>query len=245
MFKAEIRTDVMRNVFNALGILVDEAKFTVDENEMKIKAVDPAHVALTDIELPKALFERYEASEIELGMDIKKIKSILSLATTEETIGIEYEEEKCRLTFKIGNITRRVNTIDTSNIADVRIPPLELSSSADIPASEMMRIIRASESVSDHISIRLDAECFCVTAEGDTDNVDMVLDKDSIKNVRTSGQVRSMFPLDYMSEFIKIIPKGTDITFNLDNDMPMIAQYQISDKGGLITYLLAPRIENE
>ncbi len=80
MFKARLKGDVLKEMIKVVSTLVDEVKWNITSDGVDLKAVDPAHVAMVDLTLGKDAFEELEASDCELGIDIDKMKEVLSLA---------------------------------------------------------------------------------------------------------------------------------------------------------------------
>ncbi len=245
MFKAEIKADTLKGLVNVISTLIDEVKFTIDAKGMSLNAVDPAHVAMIELRMNADAFESFEADSVELGIDLDKVKEVLKLSSSGDVIAMQHDEEHGRLIFKVGNITRRMNLVDASSIGDVKVPPLELSASIEVPVAELQKGIKASESISDHISLIADKDSFELVCEGDTDSADLKLDKKQLNSINVSSQVSSMFPLDYFSNFIKAVPSDAAVKIELDNDYPLKLIFSIADGKGSVVYLLAPRIENE
>ena len=160
MFKAQLKSETLKGLVNMISTLIDEVKFTVSPEGLSLKAVDPAHVAMVELMVESGAFESYEADETELGIDLDKVKDVLKLASSGDIISMEQDADHGRLIFKIGNITRRMSLVDTSSMNDVKVPQLKLSSTVKVPVSELQRGIKASESISDHISLIAEGETF-------------------------------------------------------------------------------------
>ena len=244
MFAAELKSDTLKGLVNIISTLIDEVKFTVTAEGMTLKAVDPAHVAMIEMNIGKGAFESYSASDCEMGLDLDKVKGVLKLAGSGDIIRMEQDESAGRLVFKVGNITRRMNLVDTSSLSDPKVPHLELSSNISVAVDELQKGIRAAESISDHITLKAGPEFFELSCEGDTDSVSLKLDKDAAK-IDTSSDVCSMFPPEYLANIIKAIPSGTQVDIELDNDYPVKLVFNLADGAVKVHYLLAPRIESE
>ena len=245
MFKAEIKADTLKGLVNVISTLIDEVKFTITPEGMGLKAVDPAHVAMIDLHMGAKAFESYSADEAELGLDLDKVKEVLKLASAGDIISMNLDEDHGRLIFKVGNITRRMNLVDTSSMSDVKVPQLELSASIEVPVSELQRGIKASETISDHIALIANPEYFELLCEGDTDSADLRLEKSQLTALNVDSQVSSMFPLDYFANLIKAVPSDMKVRIELDNDYPVKMIFDMAGGNGTVMYLLAPRIENE
>lgn len=153
MFDAKIKSEILKEAVDAINILVDEAKINVTKDELHIRAVDPAHVAMINFKLNKKAFEDYKAKECELGVDLDKIKEILKLVKSGDVIHLKQDEEKNRLVIRFGNLTRRMSLVDTAGMSDPKMPNLEFSTKATISTGELRRAVKASENVSDHITL--------------------------------------------------------------------------------------------
>jgi len=111
---------------------------------------------------------------------------------------------------------------------------------------ELWQAIRAAEAISDHITLIADKDGFQMIAEGDTDVVELKLSKEQLYSLKCEERVRSMFPLDYLSDMIKVARgKSDEITINLGNDYPVRLSFEMAGGYIKIVYLLAPRIESE
>jgi len=158
---------------------------------------------------------------------------------------MEQDEERNRLILNVGNVSRRMNLVDTTGMSDPKVPNLDLPTKISVNAEELQKGIRAAESVSDHIALNADSERFEMFSEGDTDSVSLKLEKDLLVSLESEEAVRSLFPLDYFSNMIKAISTGTVVSINLGNDYPVKMEFSIADGKGNVSYLLAPRIESD
>ncbi len=245
MFNAKIRSDTLKEIVSIVSTLVDEAKFNITPDGFNLKAVDPAHVAMIDLDVEKAAFEEFVADETELGIDLDKMKEVLRLAGSGDILEIVQDEDRNRLVMTVGNITRRMNLVDTTGMSDPRVPNLSLPASISVNINEMQRGIKAAESVSDHIALTASKDGFEMYSEGDTDSVSLKLPKDLLATLEIEESVKSLYPLDYFSNMMKAIPSGTIVSINLGSDYPVKIGFELADGKGVVNYLLAPRIESD
>jgi proliferating cell nuclear antigen len=245
MFTAKVKSDIIKGIIDVTSPLVNEAKFNITTKGISLRAVDPAHVAMVDLELKNSAFEEYSANDMELGIDLDKLSGIMKLASSGDMVTLEYDEEANRLVVKIGNLVRRMGLIDTAGMPDSKVPHLDLPAKAVVKAGELSKGVRASEAVSDHLALNIDKDCFELYAEGDTDTVNLKLPKDMLLELKADGKFRSLFSIDYFSNMIKPVRSEDPITINLGNDNPIRVDFDIAEKNGHVTYLLAPRIESE
>ncbi len=245
MFQAKVKSETLKGIVDVVSTLVDEAKFNIDSKGVALKAVDPAHVAMIDMKIEKSAFEEFAADDTELGIDLDKIKEVLRLSRAGDVISLEQDEDKNRLVINVGNVTRRMNLVDTTGMSDPKVPNLNLPAKVAVAAEELQKGIKAAESISDHIALTAHPEGFEMVSEGDTDSVSLKLTKDQLVSLECKENVRSLFPLDYFSNMIRAIPVGTVITMSVGNDYPVKLEFSIADGRGTVNYLLAPRIESD
>jgi len=245
MFNAKVKSEVLKGIIDVTSPLVNEVKLNINSKGISLRAVDPAHVALVDLDIKKDAFEEYKADDMELGIDMDKLGSIMRLSGTGDTVNMEYDGDTNRLVLKIGNLTRRMGLIDTAGMPDPKMPNLDLPGKVVLKASELTQGVRASEAVSDHLALTLNKDDFELYAEGDTDTVNLKLPKKLLIDLKTNSKCKSLFSIDYFSNMIKPVHGENTITIMMGNDNPIKVEFEIANKKGRVTYLLAPRIESE
>lgn len=246
IFRSKMKAGILKGVTEIISPLVNEAKFNITSKGILIRVVDPAHIAMADVEVKDEAFEDYEADEIEIGVDIDKLGGILKLAGSDDTVSLEYDGRENRLVFRIGNLVRRMGLIDTAGMPDTRIPKFQdLPGKIVMKAGELSKGIRASEMISDHLALTLNKDTFELRAEGDVDTVNLTLSKDMLIELNSPDKYKSLFSIDYISNMIKPVKSEDPITILIGNDNPIKIDFDFADKKGHVTYLLAPRIESE
>lgn len=242
---AKVKSEVLREVIDIVSTLVDEAKFNITKDGLTLKVVDTAHVAMLELTMSKDAFEEFKLDPIQVGIDIDKVKEVLKLARPGETIDIKLDENKNRLMLGVGNVTRWMQLVDTGGISDPKVPNLNLPVKVSVKIDELKQGIRASESVSDHITLKANPDGFEIVSEGETDSVNLKLSKDLLERIECKEPVKSMFPLDYFSNMVKSISTSQNVTLLLGNDYPVKMEFEMSGGKGKGMYLLAPRVESE
>jgi proliferating cell nuclear antigen len=245
MFNAKVKSYVLKGIIYVTTPLVNEVKFNITQKGISLRAVDPAHVAMVDLQINDKAFEEYKANDMELGIDMDKLGGIMRLASSDDTVSLEYDEESNKLIIKIGNLIRKMGLIDTAGMPDPKMPNLNLPAKVVLKASELTQGVRASEAVSDHLALTVNKDNFELFAEGDTDTVNLKLPKDLLIELNTNSKCKSLFSIDYFANMIKPVRGEDPITIMIGNDNPIKVEFDIAENKGHVTYLLAPRIESE
>ncbi|MBS3816408.1 MAG: DNA polymerase sliding clamp [Candidatus Thermoplasmatota archaeon] len=244
MLNAEIKSNVLKDLIEIVGTIVDEVKINLDEDGLSLKAVDPAHVAMVDLRLDKEAFETYEAEETELGLNITKIEQFLKLSESGSIIEMEHDEDENRLRMKVNSITQKMPLLDTAGMTDPNVPSLDLPLNLKIKGKHLLNGVKASENISDHVSITANSDGFEIFSEEDEDMVRLSLSEDELEELSANEEVRSLFALDYFSSMVKCVSKDTILDIELGADYPIKIQFDFADGDGNVRYLLAPRIES-
>ena len=238
------KVETFRELVDVVLTVVEEVKLVFNPEGIRIRTVDPAHIAMVDLTLGKEAFEKYEADEMEVGLSMNKFSKVLSLAEagTEITLKIANETNEVVITF--GNLERKMILIDTANLTEPKMPDLKLPATITVQAHEVRQAIKISMDITDYISISVDENRFILENSGDTGSAKLELQKEKLEELECESPITSMFALDYFSKMIKSIKKSELVRMHLGNAYPIKVEFTIAGQNGMVTYLLAPRIES-
>ncbi|CDK40217.1 DNA polymerase sliding clamp protein PCNA [Halorubrum sp. DM2] len=247
MFKAIVGASTFQDALDSVSVLVDECKIRLNEEELSIRAVDPANVGMVDLTLEAAAFESYEADGGVIGVNLARLEDIAGMANSGDLIHLELDEETRKLHIEIDGLSYTLALIDPDSIRqEPDIPDLDLASEIVVEGAQLDRGITAADMVSDHIRLRVDEsdEAFYIEAEGDTDDVNLKLDREDLIAL-TAGAADSLFSLDYLKDMNKAIPSDAEVTVELGEEFPVKLHYGFAEGLGNVTFMLAPRIQSD
>ncbi|MFC7135730.1 DNA polymerase sliding clamp [Halobaculum litoreum] len=247
MFKAIVSASTLRDALDSVSVLVDECKIRLNEDELAIRAVDPANVGMVDLTLEAAAFESYEADGGVIGVNLNRLEDIAGMANSGDLVQLELDEETRKLHIQIDGLSYTLALIDPDSIRqEPDIPDLDLPAEIVVEGAQIDRGIKAADMVSDHIRLRVDGaeEAFFIEAEGDTDDVDLRLDREDLIDLQ-SGPADSLFSLDYLKDMNKAIPSDAEVRVELGEEFPVKLHYEFAEGMGQVTYMLAPRIQSD
>ena len=247
MFKAIVGASTFQDALDSVSVLVDECKIRLNEEELSIRAVDPANVGMVDLTLEAAAFESYEADGGVIGVNLARLEDIAGMANSGDLIHLELDEETRKLHIEIDGLSYTLALIDPDSIRqEPDIPDLDLASEIVVEGAQLDRGIKAADMVSDHIRLRVDEadEAFFIEAEGDTDDVNLKLDREDLIAL-SAGPADSLFSLDYLKDMNKAIPSDAEVTVELGEEFPVKLHYGFAEGLGNVTFMLAPRIQSD
>ncbi len=247
MFKAIVSASTLQDALDSVSVLVDECKIRLNEEELSIRAVDPANVGMVDLTLEAAAFESYSADGGVIGVNLARLEDIAGMAASGDLVHLELDEETRKLHIEIDGLSYTLALIDPDSIRqEPDIPELDLPAEVVVEGAQLNRGVKAADMVSDHIRLRVDEneESFYIEAEGDTDDVDLKLTREDLIAF-SPGPADSLFSLDYLKDMNKAIPADAEVTVELGEEFPVKLHYGFGEGLGQVTFMLAPRIQSD
>jgi proliferating cell nuclear antigen len=247
MFNAIVSASTLQDALDSVSVLVDECKIRLNEDELAIRAVDPANVGMVDLALDATAFESYEADGGVIGVNLARLEDIAGMAGSGDLIHLELDEETRKLHIEVEGLSYTLALIDPDSIRqEPEIPDLDLPAEIIVEGAQLNRGIKAADMVSDHIALRVDEEreTFHIEAEGDTDDVNLELGRADLIDL-TPGPANSLFSLDYLKDMNRAIPSDAEVTVELGEEFPVKLHYEFAEGKGQVTYMLAPRIQSD
>lgn len=246
MLNITARQDLMRNIFDTISVVVEEARLDFAENDMEIRVVDPSHVAMIRMKVDSAAFESWEVDETSLGLELVKMRDLLSLGNAGDLIEMKHDEAEGRINLSMGKIDRVIRPLDHSTVSPPNVPDLELPASVTLSGEDLSRALRAARQVGDLVNISLSEEGLTINVTGgDTDSVSVMYTKDEVQELKCDGAVRSQYSLTYLLPISKLMSVVDSVTLRFGDNFPLKIEYEFANGAADVTYFLAPRIEGD
>ena len=251
MFKLKMSdAKLLRDMATAISILVDEATFKIDPENLKLRAMDPSRVAMVDFEWPKTIFDEYICTEpTKMCINITELLKLIRRAGKDEVVELSLDEKTGRLQVKITGKYTRNFTMPTLEAAEEEVPTPKITFNVRAKATTegLRQAIEDAQLVSDHVRIEADPEKLIFNASGDLMGATIELQKgsDALLDLEAKEPSKATFSLSYLLEIIKAASSTSEIaTLEFSSDMPIKLDFQQTKEGKLMFYL-APRIETE
>lgn len=238
--------DVFKKSMEAIAVLIDEAELVVSDKGIELRATDPSQISMVDFSLPKKAFTKFEADNVRIGLDLDYLNQVLSRAQSADELILSLDDKKAFLSVSFkGSATRsfQVPLIDIST-SDVPNPKIEFDAELLVGASFLQSAFKDAALISTHVTLGCTDEKFFVKANSSKGNLneEIGVDKTHLPEMKVKKECKSMFPLDYLQDMLKVATSDTKVSLLLKVNAPVKVSYNIGDAS--ITYFLAPRIEN-
>jgi proliferating cell nuclear antigen len=245
MLKGTINADTFRDSIDAVAALVTECRLHFSEQEVWIRSVDTANVAMVILTLQRAAFNTFEATDGELGLDITKMKNIFTMMGKASEVSLEYPDGSNKIEVRFEGYHYAITLLDTNTIKkDPNAPGIELPGTVTISGTDLYNTIKSASVVSDKMWLGINAEkkVFFIKAEGDSDHIEREFTSSELISCNFA-EARSLFSVDYLKDMGKVMAHAANVTIHLGADHPVKFSFDIAGGNGHVEYLLAPRIE--
>jgi proliferating cell nuclear antigen len=258
----ELDTKLVRSVFDAIRSLNNECKVSVGKDGWRYIGVDPAHVALIEIEIPASTFRVFlNKAEHDIGIEVEKLYKILKRRALRKKKGTDpphlifdqFEEDNdlyISWPSDYGKFKRKLTAIDTAAIPTTTIPHLDMPAHFDVPTKGLTEFLKEADDVSDHISITASPTGIEFLADSNPSHEhESKKSNDDIRyfvnpiHSHIKGTFKSIFSVDYFMDAVRCMNLFFDeVILHLGTDNPVI----LEGKGAIhMKFMLAPRIEAE
>ncbi len=236
------------NIIKMVSGLLEEAVFTLDEDGLKMRSMDPSRVALLDLNIPKQTFEDYQVEEpVELGINVDRFSKILRRGSSGDSLTLRQStDDSLKVIFK--GRAKRSFKLALRDIEDSskELPDLDHTSKIALYAEILKESIKDASLVGDNLSFEVEEGKFMAKARGNGQQTSALLteEDDSLIEIEVNEETKSTYGLTYLESIIKPMSKSDIIELKLGSDMPVKIMYPIQEEGEL-TFVCAPRIENQ
>lgn len=244
MLKATIKTDLLKSTIDAMSCVVNDAKFSFKPEGMTTRAIDASGISMVALELKKEAFKSYEATDCLIGVDIEKLSGIMAKLDGSSDTMLTLDEVNRKLLIVGSGFKFNISLIDPSSIRqEPKIPTFTLPVAVAIPGSEIKKIVKAIDGISDHLTIGVADGKFFVDSKSDTDSVHY--DSENASIIQGTENAKSMFSMEFMNKLMKPLSKSETVVVEVGNDYPIKFKAILDTDRAWAMYLVAPWVDAE
>jgi len=251
VFKASISdARLWKNLLGAISTLIEEADFNATPEGIKLRSMDPSHVAMVDFEWQRSAFEEYTCEQpTKIRVSIASMLRLLKRVGSDEVLEMLYDDKMRKLNLTLKGKMMRKFTMPTLEPAqeEVPTPRITFNSKVKLTTSILRDIIDDVRAVSDNVRLEATTERLTALAATELSSAVIELDKGSemLLELDVKEPSKATFNLNYLSEITKAGASTSEIvTVEFSSNMPIRLQFEIPQQGRL-QYYMAPRLEEE
>ena len=248
MLRVTAKTQLMREIVDLLSVLTEEAKMSWGEKGLTVNVVDGSHVALLSATISDACFETYEVEPVEIGLELGKLRDLLTLAGPGDLVEIDYDDAVGAINVRVGEVHRILRGLDTGSMQDPKLPVLDFDCSAAIGAEKLSRALRAAKFVGELVDLSLDSKEMRVSVTVEAgEGVNVRFESGELSELVCPSPTQGTYSLQFLDPLTRKLASGLtqDIRMQFQDKYPLRLDWSSNDGGASWTYFLAPRVTND
>lgn len=235
---------------NSIGIVsefIQEATFEVSKDGIEMKAMDPANISMVVLKLLPSAFSKYEVKEKEeITLNLDNLRQALKRAKGSDVLTLSSDRNKLKITLA-GKSTKNflIPLLDETK-KKREIPNLDFKAKAEVDAIEFEDYINDAAIVGDALMLEARSDKLVFSSGESSSKVKIVLEKgkDALLNIDVKDPNKAIYAIDYLKKIAKSSKIASTVSLKFTANYPIRLDYKALDKGQL-SFILAPRIENE
>ena len=248
MLRVTAKQQLMREIVDLLSVLTEEAKLCWGENGLSTTVVDGSHVALMSVTIADACFETYEVEPVEIGLELGKLRDLLTLAGPNDIVEIDYDGATGAINVRVGEVHRILRGLDTGSMAEPRMPELKFDCRAKLSAERFSRALRAAKFVGELVDLSLDKNQMTVSVTVEAgEAVNVRFDAGEMSELIAPKPTQSTYSLQFLEPLSRKLASGLtdEVSLEFQDRYPLRLTWSSNDGGAAWSYFLAPRVSNE
>ncbi|MDE0707247.1 MAG: hypothetical protein OSB22_05655 [Candidatus Poseidoniales archaeon] len=248
MLRVTAKTQLMREIVDLLSVLTEEAKMSWGEKGLTVNVVDGSHVALLSATISDACFETYEVEPVEIGLELGKLRDLLTLAGPGDLVEIDYDDAVGAINVRVGEVHRILRGLDTGSMQDPKLPVLDFDCSVAIGAEKLSRALRAAKFVGELVDLSLDSKEMRVSVTVEAgEGVNVRFESGELSELVCPSPTQGTYSLQFLDPLTRKLASGLtqDIRMQFQDKYPLRLDWSSNDGGASWTYFLAPRVTND
>ncbi len=248
MLKITAKQQLMKEIVDILSVLTTEAKLIWGEKGLSVSVVDGSHVALLSATIADECFETYEAEPVEIGLDLVKMRDLLTLAGPSDLVQMDFDEAVGAINVRVGEVLMILRGIETGGMDNPNLPDLEFKSKATIDSEKLSRALRAAKFVGGEVDLTMDKNHLAVSVTVEAgEGVNVKFESGELSELTCASPTHSTYSLQYLGELTKKLAGGltAEVSLEFEEKYPLRLTWMSNDGGAKWIYFLAPRIVND
>lgn len=233
---------IFKTSFDAISSIVDEVQIEVDSDGLRLNAIDRSHVTYVHLELKESLFDVYECDKpIKLNLDTEELMKVLKRSKSDDVMELTVDAGSLIITFE-GAVkkTFKVKLIDLEYDTPAQ-PQIEYPININIPITTLKEAIQDIEIVADRVLFDVDEDKLTLEAVGEFSDAKV----EYLHGEKITETAKAIYAIENIKEMLKAEKFADNTYVQFGDDMPLTLVLELLNNEGELSFLLAPRIEEE
>lgn len=243
MFECELENpEVLKTSFNAISNIIEEVQIQIDSEGIRLNAIDRSHISFVKLELDEDLFTEYTCDNpTSINIDTSELMRVLKRAKNSDRVILGLDESNMRIVFE-GESSRTFKIRLVGDHDDnPNLPVLEYPARIQVPFGLLKDAVKDLDLFSDKIKLNITPEFLQASAGGDFGDASL----EYVHGEEVDCNVQSTYSLEKVAEMLKADKFSDVMEVCLGDDMPLKIIMERVTGDARISFLLAPRLEEE
>ena len=243
-----VQSNAIRILTESLKNILSDVNLQINEDGIKIIAMDGSKVAVVHLKLDASKFEFFQCrSPIKIGINMLSLFKILKSIKNNDIVTFFIRAELTTdLVIQIENKDKKTRIISVLKLLDIdedilKIPDIEFDSVITMPANDFQSYVSDLAIISNTITIESTKTEFKLKTMGDFASQQVIIGETNnglIVSKRSFEEEN--FNIKYLQLFTKSTNLCTTVEIYLKSKFPLILVYNVANLGKL-KYCLAPK----
>jgi len=244
-FNFKLNQGDLEQVLKSISTIVEDATFNVSPDGITFRAMDPSHVALIDISLPNAMFEKYEVEgESQFAVRVDEIVKLVKQFDKNTRINVTVNSDN-ELILSSGEFRYKMRLIEAS-ANDTPLPKIPYDAKSTIMGKTLQKYMNKIKVVSDYVTFKNDGINLYMSGKGDNGELEIHLERgheDLMEISSNDERQEGTFSLEYVIPYLQSFSANVPQSVQYSTQKPLRIDSKIANIGRLHFYL-APRVES-
>jgi len=237
---------IWRYLVSSISKVIEEAVLVIHpERGLRLRALDPSHVVLIDMNFPPESFDLFEVEyETDIGVNLEDLAKVLRRATKDDRLKLTVERQQLNVILK--GRGERIFGLPVLDIKpeEVPEPELDFKASATLSSNVYADTLKDIKLVGEIVSFEASPEYLKVYSGSEIGEAEVLytFESDELLSLEAEETQKSTYSLEYFTDLSSAAKVAEKITIQFSSNMPILVKHEIP-YGALFSFLVAPRVE--
>lgn len=238
-------------VLKALSVVVEEGTIEVTNEEVVARTMDPSHVCMIDIRIPRACFWRYEIDKPgRFGLRLDEVEKVMKRMPKEKeggeiTISLDKSNERAMFYLRTMDPYRkeyRLHTIEPAT-GSTPLPKIGFNAKVSMLRKTLINALEDLAVTSNYVTFEATSDRFLLIGRGDSGEINLAFESGSegFEELNVRDESKATFGIEFLLPMLKAVNEKS-VTLEYSTKMPLRLEFP-AFKEGKIHFFLAPRVE--
>lgn len=233
---------IFKDVFDTISHIVDECKLEFTNLGLTINALDKSHITFISLDFKYDLFDSYQVPDNEtLFIDTVQFIKVLNRCGNQDILKMSTEADNLILTFE-GDSTKTFKLRLIDNEYDTPKPPsITQPVQIEAPSHLIKDTLTDLKLFSENFRISVDEDYLRLYTDGQFGDTETKYLHGS--NIRE--YVQSAYSIEKFTDIFRASKLSETVELGIGNDQPITITFKLVTGDGSLSFLLAPRLEQD